>query len=168
MHTVSLLFWSPLNFTFCLWISFSWNEIVLLFVLYFIDATVVFLKARRAFRTLKGIIRLQALIRGHLVRRQAIATLHCLHAIVKFQALVRGQKVRCSTVGIEVQKACNIGKVQVIYDELGDLLFALGYCDCYGHILIIACSCWRLLVCFSENGVYLQLIILPYRSLGYE
>ncbi|XP_043812832.1 protein IQ-DOMAIN 29 isoform X3 [Manihot esculenta] len=68
--------------------------------------------ARRAFRTLKGIIRLQALIRGHLVRRQAIATLHCLHAIVKFQALVRGQKVRCSTVGIEVQKACNIGKVQ--------------------------------------------------------
>ncbi|KAG8366830.1 hypothetical protein BUALT_Bualt16G0008700 [Buddleja alternifolia] len=48
--------------------------------------------ARRAFRTLKGIIRLQALIRGHLVRRQAVATLRCMHAIVKFQALARGRR----------------------------------------------------------------------------
>ncbi|WRX14885.1 IQ motif [Theobroma cacao] len=60
--------------------------------------------ARRAFRTLKGIIRLQALIRGHLVRRQAVATLCCTWGIVKFQALARGQKVRCSDVGVEVQK----------------------------------------------------------------
>ncbi|XVF03385.1 hypothetical protein REPUB_Repub04eG0256700 [Reevesia pubescens] len=58
--------------------------------------------ARRAFRTLKGIIRLQALIRGHLVRRQAVATLCCTWGIVKFQALARGQKVRCSDIGIEV------------------------------------------------------------------
>ncbi|KAL6520362.1 hypothetical protein OROMI_032542 [Orobanche minor] len=48
--------------------------------------------ARRAFRALKGIIRLQALIRGHLVRRQAVATLRCMRAIVKFQALARGRK----------------------------------------------------------------------------
>ncbi|CAA0828437.1 IQ-domain 30 [Striga hermonthica] len=48
--------------------------------------------ARRAFRALKGIIRLQALIRGHLVRRQAVATLHCMKAIVKFQAIARGHK----------------------------------------------------------------------------
>ncbi|XWS64293.1 hypothetical protein CRYUN_Cryun06bG0173900 [Craigia yunnanensis] len=60
--------------------------------------------ARRAFRTLKGIIRLQALIRGHLVRRQSIATLCCTWGIVKFQALARGQKVRCSDIGIEVQE----------------------------------------------------------------
>ncbi|ERN03828.1 hypothetical protein AMTR_s00078p00131720 [Amborella trichopoda] len=50
--------------------------------------------ARRAFRALKGIIRLQALARGHMVRRQAVATLLCLHAIVKLQALFRGRKVR--------------------------------------------------------------------------
>ncbi|XWS34056.1 hypothetical protein CRYUN_Cryun21dG0006500 [Craigia yunnanensis] len=60
--------------------------------------------ARRAFRTLKGIIRLQALIRGHLVRRQAVATLCCTWGIVKFQGLARGQKVRCSDIGIEVQE----------------------------------------------------------------
>ncbi|GMI87364.1 IQ-domain 28 [Hibiscus trionum] len=60
--------------------------------------------ARRAFRTLKGIIRLQALIRGHLVRRQAVATLCCTWGIVKLQALARGQKVRCSDIALEVQE----------------------------------------------------------------
>lgn len=54
------------------------------------------MKARRAFWALKGIIRLQAVIRGHLVRRQAVATLHCMRAIVEFQAVVRGQIVRLS------------------------------------------------------------------------
>ncbi|KAF5191238.1 Iq-domain [Thalictrum thalictroides] len=48
--------------------------------------------ARRAFRALMGIIRLQALVRGHLVRRQAVATLRCVQGIVKFQRLVRVQK----------------------------------------------------------------------------
>ncbi|XP_052174575.1 protein IQ-DOMAIN 31-like [Diospyros lotus] len=60
--------------------------------------------ARRAFRALKGIIRLQALIRGHLVRRQAVSTLRCMLGIVKLQALARGRNVRCSNVGLEVQK----------------------------------------------------------------
>ncbi|EPS71426.1 hypothetical protein M569_03338, partial [Genlisea aurea] len=53
--------------------------------------------ARRAFRALKGIIRLQAVIRGHLVRRQAVATLFCMQAIVKLQAVVRRQNVRLSS-----------------------------------------------------------------------
>ncbi|KAI3799148.1 hypothetical protein L1987_34438 [Smallanthus sonchifolius] len=52
--------------------------------------------ARRAFWALKGIIRLQALVRGHLVRRQAIATLSCMRAIIEFQALARGRRVRLS------------------------------------------------------------------------
>ncbi|XP_073006763.1 protein IQ-DOMAIN 31-like [Typha latifolia] len=60
--------------------------------------------ARRAFHALKGIIRLQALIRGHLVRRQAVATLRAMHAIVKLQALVRGRHVRHSIVAVEVAK----------------------------------------------------------------
>lgn len=69
--------------------------------------------ARRAFRTLKGIIRLQALIRGHLVRRQAVATLHCVQGIVKCQAVVRGQKVRHSDIGIEIRKISSPGNFQV-------------------------------------------------------
>lgn len=51
-------------------------------------------QARRAFRTLKGIVRLQAFIRGHLVRRQAVATLFCLRSIVKLQMLARSRKVK--------------------------------------------------------------------------
>ncbi|KAL7000571.1 iq-domain [Sarracenia purpurea var. burkii] len=64
----------------------------------------------RAIRALKGIIRLQALIRGHLVRRQAVASLRCMQAIVKFQALVRGQQVRLSGVGCDELKKCKRGK----------------------------------------------------------
>ncbi|KAH0991473.1 hypothetical protein GBA52_002956 [Prunus armeniaca] len=60
--------------------------------------------ARRAYRTLKGIIRLQALIRGHLVRRQAVSTLFCVQGIVKLQALIRGQLARHSDIGVEVNK----------------------------------------------------------------
>lgn len=57
--------------------------------------------ARRAFRALKGIIRLQALIRGHLVRRQAASTLRATWLIVKFQAIVRGRNVRLSSDAIQ-------------------------------------------------------------------
>ncbi|KAJ7953772.1 protein IQ-DOMAIN 31-like [Quillaja saponaria] len=66
--------------------------------------------ARRAFRILKGIIRFQALIQGHLVRRQAVSTLYCVQGIVKFQALVRGHKVRCSDIGLAVH---NLHKVKI-------------------------------------------------------
>ncbi|XP_054821666.1 protein IQ-DOMAIN 31-like [Prosopis cineraria] len=68
--------------------------------------------ARRAFKALKGIIRLQALIRGHLVRRQAVATLWSMYGIVKFQALVRGGKVRQSHTGYEIHEKYNILKLQ--------------------------------------------------------
>ncbi|CAL1357336.1 unnamed protein product [Linum trigynum] len=59
----------------------------------------------------RHIIKLQAVIRGQLVRRQAIATLNCVLAIIKFQALVRGQTVRCSSLGIEVQKTISLEKL---------------------------------------------------------
>lgn len=66
--------------------------------------------ARRSFLRLKGIIRLQAAVRGHLVRRQAVATLYCIHGIVKLQAHVRGQIVRCSNIGCEVITKRGLGQ----------------------------------------------------------
>ncbi|XAR65456.1 hypothetical protein NMG60_11009593 [Bertholletia excelsa] len=62
--------------------------------------------AHRAFRALKGIIRLQALVRGHLVRRQAVSTLRCMVGIIKLQALARGRNVRHSNADLQVQKKC--------------------------------------------------------------
>ncbi|KAL7132895.1 hypothetical protein ABFS83_12G105700 [Erythranthe nasuta] len=55
-------------------------------------------QARTSFETLKGIVRMQAIVRGHLVRRQAIATLFCVQSIVKFQAVTRGRIVRQSAI----------------------------------------------------------------------
>ncbi|RYR59769.1 hypothetical protein Ahy_A05g025739 isoform B [Arachis hypogaea] len=61
-------------------------------------------QARRTFQMLKGIIQLQALIRGQLVRKQAVSALYCVKGIVKFQALARGYIVRHSDIGLEVLK----------------------------------------------------------------
>ncbi|XP_008786649.2 protein IQ-DOMAIN 31-like isoform X2 [Phoenix dactylifera] len=61
--------------------------------------------SRRAFHALKGIIRLQALVRGHLVRRQAVVTLRSFQGIVKLQALIRGRRVR-----LEVNTKCHQGR----------------------------------------------------------
>lgn len=47
--------------------------------------------AQRIFLQLQSAITLQAVIRGHLVRRNAVETLHCMRAIVKVQALVRAR-----------------------------------------------------------------------------
>ncbi|VVA95274.1 unnamed protein product [Arabis nemorensis] len=68
--------------------------------------------ARRAFWALKGIIRLQALIRGHLVRRQAVATLCCVMGIVRLQALARGREIRNSDFGVEVRRNCRLHLLQ--------------------------------------------------------
>ncbi|KAF7838431.1 protein IQ-DOMAIN 31 isoform X1 [Senna tora] len=66
--------------------------------------------ARRAFKALKGIIRLQALFRGHLVRRQAVATLCCMYGIVKLQALVCGRRVRQSDFRFDMHEKRNLVK----------------------------------------------------------
>ncbi|KAK8484778.1 hypothetical protein V6N11_048073 [Hibiscus sabdariffa] len=50
--------------------------------------------ARKALRALKGIVKLQAIIRGTAVRRQAMTTLKCLQSIVNIQSRVRAKRFR--------------------------------------------------------------------------
>ncbi|PIN22922.1 hypothetical protein CDL12_04359 [Handroanthus impetiginosus] len=52
--------------------------------------------ARRALLALKGVVKLQALIRGHNVRKRAKMTLQCIQSLVRVQAQVCDQRRRLS------------------------------------------------------------------------
>ncbi|KAH7669071.1 P-loop containing nucleoside triphosphate hydrolase protein [Dioscorea alata] len=50
--------------------------------------------AQKEHLKVKNVVKLQAVVRGHIVRRQAVGTLRCVQAIVKMQALVRVRYAR--------------------------------------------------------------------------
>lgn len=52
------------------------------------------LQARKALCALRGLVKLQALIRGHLVRKQATATLRRMQALLLAQSRLRAQRMR--------------------------------------------------------------------------
>lgn len=54
------------------------------------------LQARKAHRALRGLVKLQALVRGFLVRKRAAATLHGMQALIRAQTSVRYQRARRS------------------------------------------------------------------------
>lgn len=74
--------------------------------------------ARRSFRTLKGIVRVQAFIRGRLVRKQAIATFCCVRGIVKIQKLARAKK------GWELRNPSTTGHDKLLEDVFIQKLLA--------------------------------------------
>ncbi|KAI3975601.1 hypothetical protein MKX01_017514 [Papaver californicum] len=49
--------------------------------------------ARRALRALRGLVKLQALVRGHNVRKQAEMTMRCMQAIVRVQARTKADRL---------------------------------------------------------------------------
>ncbi|KAL8127109.1 protein IQ-DOMAIN 32-like [Apium graveolens] len=54
--------------------------------------------AERELSKQKNIVKLQAAVRGHLVRRHAVGSLRCVQAIIKMQVLVRARRTRLPSV----------------------------------------------------------------------
>lgn len=71
----------------CLKICFQcFSKTILFFFVGFCE------QARKALKALKGLVKLQALFRGYLVRKQATETLHGMQSLIRAQATVRAQR----------------------------------------------------------------------------
>jgi hypothetical protein len=85
--------------------------------------------ARRALRALKGLVRLQALVRGHAVRKQAAITLRCMQALVRVQARVRARRVRLTLEGQTSQPKFQQHERETRVREIEE-----GWCDSAGSV----------------------------------
>ncbi|PIA45036.1 hypothetical protein AQUCO_01700528v1 [Aquilegia coerulea] len=63
--------------------------------------------ARKALRALKGLVKLQALVRGHLVRKQAVTTLRCMQALMNVQVRTRAQRIQMAEEAQYTQRLSN-------------------------------------------------------------
>ncbi|KAM7504878.1 hypothetical protein LguiB_003782 [Lonicera macranthoides] len=76
--------------------------------------------ARRALRALKGLVRLQALVRGYNVRKQAQMTMRCMQALVRVQARVRARRLQIVDEGFHNKEVEEEEEERVAAEEEGN------------------------------------------------
>ncbi|XP_021754141.1 protein IQ-DOMAIN 14-like [Chenopodium quinoa] len=64
--------------------------------------------ARRALRALKGLVKLQALVRGHIMRRKTTETMRCMQAMLRAQARARSVRAYIPESPFSSTKSCPI------------------------------------------------------------
>lgn len=71
------------------------------------------LKARRALRALKGLVKLQALVRGHMVRKQSADMLRRMQAMARIQARASAHRSESSNSNTKISKPGHPGVVSL-------------------------------------------------------
>ncbi|KAK6933904.1 protein of unknown function DUF4005 [Dillenia turbinata] len=89
--------------------------------------------ARKALRALKGLVRLQAMIRGRAVRRQAITTLKCLQSIVNIQSQICARRIQMA------EETSNFDQTNQVQDFAESTKVCLNVL----HMLVINLNCPR-------------------------
>ncbi|KDP36953.1 hypothetical protein JCGZ_08244 [Jatropha curcas] len=84
-----------------------------------IQAAVRGFLAQRELLKRKNLVKLQAVVRGHLVRQHAVGTLRCVQAIIKMQALVRARRARLLQEGSSTEKKIDGKHEKAISKTLG-------------------------------------------------
>ena len=79
-------------------------------------------------RALRGIVRLQALVRGRRVRKQLAVMLKCMHTLVRVQARARDRRARQSADGHDSQD---------MLDERSNLADPIKEAEVYNALLYI-------------------------------
>ncbi|KAK4265664.1 hypothetical protein QN277_026685 [Acacia crassicarpa] len=77
--------------------------------------------ARKALNALRGIVKLQALVRGQLVRKQASATLRCMEALFSAQARACALRIRMASEPKSNQRHSTITRHVYDFDDETDM-----------------------------------------------
>jgi hypothetical protein len=111
-------------------------------------------QARKALKALKGIVKLQAIIRGRGVRRQAMSTLKCLQSIVSIQSQVISRKLQM------VERKLNCGeheKMQGSRDKIIRVgLTTFSRSLVFTTVSVVNRKSWKLVVFKFQYAVALQ------------